>query len=157
MNFTIIPLKLKEANDFVTEHHRHNKKSQGHRFSLGTLYKNNLIGVAIVGRPVARRLDDQFVAEVLRVCIKDPAPKNACSYLYGRCWRVWQAMGGKKLITYTLASESGSSMKAVGWNKVSETKPRPTHNLGWTSRKNRTWHPVNEQLKFRWEKTNENN
>ena len=154
MNFTIIPLKLKEANDFVTEHHRHNKKTQGHRFSLGVLYKNTLIGVAIVGRPVARKLDDQFIAEVLRVCIKDPAPKNACSYLYGRCWRVWQAMGGKKLITYTLASESGSSMKAVGWNKVSETKPFK-EGKGWTTRKNRMWQPVNSQLKFRWEKSNE--
>ena len=155
MNFNIIPLKLREANDFIIEHHRHNKKSQGHRFSLGALYKNNLIGVAVVGRPVARKLDDQFVAEVLRVCIKDPAPKNACSYLYGRCWRVWQSMGGKKLITYTLASESGSSMRAVGWKKVSETKPFK-EGKGWTTRKNREWQPVNSQLKFRWEKQIEN-
>jgi len=153
MNFTVVPLSLKKANEFVTEHHRHNKKTQTHKFSIGAIYNDELVGVAIVGRPASRYLDNQFTAEVNRVCIKNPAPKNACSFLYGRCWRIWQQMGGKKILTYTLAEESGSSMKGVGWNKVSETKPRPLHNLGWTTRKGRTWHPVNAQLKFRWEQT----
>jgi hypothetical protein len=152
MTFAIVPLTLKQANDFVTEHHRHNKKCQGHRFSIGCIRDNELVGVAICGRPLSRRLDSQFVLEVLRVCIKDPAPKNACSYLYGRAWRIWQAMGGKKIITYTLASESGSSMKAVGWNKVSETKPLTKNQKGWQTRDNRINQPVNYQLKFRWER-----
>jgi hypothetical protein len=152
MTFAIVPLTLKQANDFVTEHHRHNKKCQGHRFSIGCIRDNELVGVAICGRPLSRRLDSQFVLEVLRVCIKDPAPKNACSYLYGRAWRIWQAMGGKKIITYTLASESGSSMKAVGWNKVSETKPLTKNQKGWQTRDNRITQPVNYQLKFRWER-----
>ena len=149
-NFTTIPLTLSEANDFVTEHHRHNKKCQGHRFSIGCIKDNELVGVAICGRPLSRRLDSQFVLEVLRVCIKDPAPKNACSYLYGRAWTIWQAMGGKKILTYTLASESGSSMKAVGWQKVSETKPFK-EGKGWTTRPGRVWQPVNSVLKYRWE------
>jgi hypothetical protein len=152
MTFAIVPLTLKQANDFVTEHHRHNKKCQGHRFSIGCIRDNELVGVAICGRPLSRRLDSQFVLEVLRVCIKDPAPKNACSYLYGRAWRIWQAMGGKKIITYTLASESGSSMKAVGWDKVSETKPLTKNQKGWQTRDNRITQPVNYQLKFRWER-----
>ena len=153
MNFEVVPLTLKQANEFVTEHHRHNKKCVGHKFSIGAKYKGEIVGVAICGRPIVRFLDNPTTLEVLRVCIKDPAPKNACSFLYGRCWRIWQSMGGKKILTYTLAAESGSSMKAVSWEKVSETKPRPKHHLGWTTRKNREWQPVNAQLKFRWEKT----
>ena len=151
-NFTTIPLTLSVANNFVTEHHRHNKKCQGHRFSIGCVKDNELVGVAICGRPLSRRLDSQFVLEVLRVCIKDPAPKNACSYLYGRAWTVWQAMGGKRILTYTLATESGSSMKAVGWDKISETKPLSKNAKGWETRIGRETQPVNFQPKYRWEK-----
>ena len=149
--FECVPLTLKEANNFVELHHRHNKKCQGHRFSIGCIKDNEIIGVAICGRPLSRRLDSQFNLEVLRVCIIDPAPKNASSYLYGRAWRIWQAMGGKKIITYTLASESGSSMKAVGWQKVSETKPLSTNALGWKTRDKRQDQKIYHQLKFRWE------
>jgi|TARA_B100001939_G_scaffold300634_1_gene276694 hypothetical protein len=148
--FSCIPLTLKKANEFVEKHHRHNKKCQGHRFSLGILYYNELVGVAICGRPLARKIDQELTLEVLRVCIKEPSPKNACSFIYGKCWSIWKKMGGKKIITYTLATESGSSMKAVGWKKVSETKPFK-EGKGWTTRKNRIWQPVNSILKYRWE------
>ena len=148
--FTAIPLTLKQANEFVTEHHRHNKKCQGHRFSIGANYDDDMVGVAICGRPLARRLDEQFTLEVLRVCIKEPPVKNACSFLYGRCARIWKQMGGKKILTYTLDYESGSSMKAVGWQKVSETKPFK-EGKGWTTRPGRVWQPVNSVLKYRWE------
>lgn len=150
MNFNVVPLSLREANDFVTEHHRHNKKVAFHKFSIGAIYENELVGVAIVGRTVARALDDQFVAEVLRVCIKDPAPKNACSFLYGRCWRIWQAMGGKRILTYTLPTESGSTMKALGWKNVHTTTPRKKGS-GWENREGRSWQPVIGKPKFRWE------
>ena len=153
MNFTVIPLSLKEANEFVIKHHRHNKKCLTHKFSIGAEYKEEIIGVAMCGKPIARRLDERYTLEVYRVCIKDPPPKNACSFLYGRCWRIWQSMGGKKILTYTLAEESGSSMKGVGWKKVSKTKPCKV-GKGWTTRKNRVWQPVNSQLKFRWEQIN---
>jgi len=151
MNFSVVPLSLKEANDFVTKYHRHNKKTVGHKFSIGAIHQDDLVGVAIIGRPVSRHLDEKFTVEVLRVCVKDDSPRNTCSFLYGRCWRIWQAMGGKKILTYTLAIESGSSMKAVGWEKVHTTKPVKI-GKGWTNRGNgRVWQPVNSQLKFRWE------
>ena len=51
-NLKIVPLSLKEANEFVTKYHRHNKKCQGYKFSLGAIFKNELVGVVIVGRPV---------------------------------------------------------------------------------------------------------
>ena len=157
--FKTIPLSLKAANEFVTTHHRHNKKTAGHKFSIGATLDGELIGVAICGRPVARALDNGTTLEVLRVCIKDPAPRNACSYLYARCQRIWTAMGGEKIITYTLESEPGSSLKAVNWTHAATTKKRSKNNL-WNTRRpeHKGYKSVRESqladgvIKNRWEK-----
>tara|TARA_R100001440_G_scaffold48152_1_gene68016 strand:- start:1242 stop:1676 length:435 start_codon:yes stop_codon:yes gene_type:complete len=144
-------MSIQEANEFVANFHRHSKPTQGGKFAIGASC-DGLFGVAIVGRPIARRLDDGFTAEVLRVCVNSNAPKNTCSFLYGRCWRIWQQMGGMKMITYTLQSESGSSLRGVGWKIMGETGGW-NENKGWTTRPNRDWLPIYGQLKFRWEKT----
>ena len=144
-------MSIQEANDFVANFHRHSKPTQGGKFAIGASC-DGLFGVAIVGRPIARRLDDGFTAEVLRVCVNPNAPKNTFSFLYGRCWRIWQQMGGMKMITYTLQSESGSSLRGVGWKIMGETGGW-NENKGWTTRPNRDWLPIYGQLKFRWEKT----
>ena len=146
----LIPLSLKESNLFVTNFHRHNKKVQGAKYSLGASYNDQLVGVAIIGRPVARKLDDGFTAEVTRVCVLEDAPKNTNSFLYGRAWRVWQQMGGKRMVTYTLQEESGSSLKAVGWKILGETGGWK-EGKGWQTRPGREWQPVVGQMKFRWE------
>ena len=116
-NLKVVPLSLKEANEFVTKYHRHNKKCQGHKFSLGAIFKNKLVGVVIVGRPVSRKLDNKLTLEINRNCVLDNAPKGTCSFLYSKAIKVWQTMGGKKIITYTLNYESGSSLKAVNFKK----------------------------------------
>ena len=157
--FKTIPISLKAANEFVTTHHRHNKKTAGHKFSIGAMLDGELIGVAICGRPVARALDNGTTLEVLRVCIKDPAPRNACSYLYARCQKIWTAMGGEKIITYTLESEPGSSLKAVNWLVAATTKKRSAKNL-WNTRRpeHAGYKAVREAqvadgvIKNRWEK-----
>jgi len=155
MNFTVVPLTLKFANLFITQHHRHNKRVVGCKFSIGAEYNNKLVGVAVVGRPITMRLDDMFTVEVLRCCVLENAPKNTCSFLYGRSWRIWQQMGGKKILTYTLARESGSSLKAVGWKNVHTSKPLSKNAKGWRARPNRAWQDVYSELKYRWEKKNE--
>lgn len=147
----IIPTTLREANAFVERFHRHNKKTQGHKFSVGAVAGEDLVGVAIVGRPVARKLDDGFTTEITRVCVKPEAPKNTCSFLYGRCWRIWQQMGGLRMITYTLQSESGSSLRASDWKILGETRNwKP--GKGWTTRENREWQQIHSEEKYRWEK-----
>src|SRR5690606_14200872 len=108
------------------------------RFAIGARYDGQLIGVAIVGRPVSRQLQDGLTAEVLRVCT-DGAERRlpnghtvpVCSMLYQRCWRAWQAMGGQRLVTYTLASEPGSSLRGAGWKLVGEVETKP-EGKGWT-------------------------
>lgn len=118
--YAVVPLPLTEANAFVVEHHRHHGKVVGHKFSMGVADANGEIhGVAIVGRPVARRLDDGLTLEITRVATD--GAKDACSALYGACRRAAFALGYKRLVTYTLASESGVSLKASGYRMVAES------------------------------------
>ena len=148
---TVVPITLREANDFVESFHRHNGRTSrdGGKFAIGVVMDGSLIGVAIVGRPLSRCLDDSFTAEILRTCVLDSAPKGTNSFLYSRCWRIWQAMGGLKMVTYTLETESGASLKGAGWNMPVKVLG---HKNGWSSTgRSREWQPIYGQQKFRWE------
>src|SRR5579885_1695433 len=140
-----VPLHLKEANDFVAQHHRHNRPTVGGKFALGAALHGQLVGVAIAGRPVCRRLDDGKTLEVLRVCT-DGTP-NACSFLYARTAKIARLMGYQRLITYTLASESGASLRAVG---ARPTGPLESHEWGNPARPHKS-QPVYHEPKYRWE------
>jgi len=108
------PIELKDANEFVAKHHRHHRPVQGHRFSLSAWSGENLVGVVIVGRPVARLAGSPLeVLEVTRLCT-DGTP-NACSALYAAAARAGREMGYKKIQTYILETEHGTSLKASGW------------------------------------------
>ncbi|MEK4532099.1 XF1762 family protein [Solibacillus sp. FSL K6-1554] len=112
--FETTPVSLKEAQLFVEAYHRHHKKPQGHRVSIGVALNGHLIGVIIGGRPVSRHMDDRKTFEITRCCVKEGF-KNAVSYLYGEICRAAKSLGYKRAITYTLISESGTSMRAVGF------------------------------------------
>lgn len=109
----IVPLTLREANDVVARLHRHHKPARGHRFSLGCMDGNQLVGAVIVGRPVARLVEWRTVAEVVRL-VTNGTP-NACSFLYGAAARVTKEMGFDKIQTYILENEPGTSLRASGW------------------------------------------
>lgn len=144
----IVPCTLREARAFVTQHHRHHQAPQGGLFALACagVMPEDVVGVAIVGRPVARMADDGFTAEVTRLCVIECGPKGACSALYAACWRACRAMGYRRLITYTLATESGASLRGAGWRLIGEAGG------GSWSRRERPridTHPT--QRKLRWE------
>jgi len=143
-----IPITLKEANDFVEQYHRHSRRTvrDSGKFAIGATTGEGMVGIAIVGRPIARLLNDGYTAEVTRVCVLKDSPKNTCSFLYGRCWRIWQQMGGKRMITYTLQKEKGSSLKGAGWKIMGETSKGNWSRKG----RERDWQPIYGQLKFRW-------
>ena len=153
MDFDIIPVTIRAANDFVEKYHRHNKKVQGARFAVGCLSNLELVAVGIVGRPVARKLDNGLTAEITRLCAMPGAPKNACSFLYGRCWRIWQQMGGKRMITYTFKKEDGGSIRATGWRMIGATRGFGDHLKGWQTRPNREKQDNVKEPKYRWEIT----
>lgn len=115
------PLTLTQANEYVEKLHRHHKKVQGHRFSIGLWEQDTLIGVAICGRPVARLVPQDQVLEVTR--LRTDGSKNACSQLYGACARVAREMGFHKIQTYILHSETGTSLVASGWQLSHTTAP----------------------------------
>lgn len=147
------PITLAKANDFVVKHHRHNGRTarNGGKWAVGVNYAGALVAVAIVGNPLSATLMDGYTAEVLRVCTNENAPKGTCSLLYSACWRCWRAMGGRRMMTYTLPSESGASLRGAGWSNVGTTKPVGE---GW--RKNdhlqtRTYSAVMAEAKLRWE------
>lgn len=147
------PITLRKANDFVAAHHRHNGRTSrnGGKWAVAIEQEGETVGVAIVGNPLSATLMDGYTAEVLRVCVRDDAGKGACSKLYAACWRAWRAMGGRRLITYTLQSESGASLRGAGWKVVGETKPVKE---GWRKsdhlNENRTYIDVMGQIKWRW-------
>jgi hypothetical protein len=116
---THVRIELAEANAFVRKHHRHHGEVVGHLFSLGAALNNEIIGVAIVGRPVARMRDDGLTVEITRLCTD--GTRNACSFLYGAYARAAFALGYKRIGTYILAAENGATMKASGWRLIGET------------------------------------
>ncbi|GAH46961.1 unnamed protein product, partial [marine sediment metagenome] len=116
MTLIIVPIKLKEAKEFVKRHHRHHNPPVGHICSLAVACDDKIVGVAIIGRPIARALDKGFTAEVTRLCTD--GTQNACSALYAAAWRAARSLGYKKLITYILNTEPGTSLIAAGWKCV---------------------------------------
>lgn len=129
MNLTlhIVPVGFAVASEFVASHHRHHKPPPGMKFALGVAEGDELVGVAMVGRPVARHFDDGLTLEVNRTAVADNTA-NANSMLYGAAWRAAKALGYRRLITYTQEGESGASLRGAGWRVVAELKPR----AGWS-------------------------
>lgn len=117
---TAKPIERKAANAFVDALHRHHSHTVGDKCRVACYDGDKLVGVAQLGRPVARALDDGATIEVLRLCTDGTA--NACSFLYGRAARIARELGYKKVITYILCSESGASLKASGWHKEADTQ-----------------------------------
>jgi hypothetical protein len=115
-HLTLVPTSLKVANAYVAEHHRHNRPVAAGVCVVGIREGERLCGVAIIGRPVARMLDDGYTAEVRRVCTD--GTYNACSMLLRAAWRAVKALGYRKLITYTLPEEGGASLRAAGFKLV---------------------------------------
>jgi hypothetical protein len=150
VSLILVPITLREAAAFIESWHRHHDPPRGCIFCVGVADSDSVgdsfAGVAVVGRPVSRMLQDGWTAEVTRVATN--GTRNACSILYGAAWRAARALGYLKLVTYTLPEEGGASLRGAGWKVIGEAGG------GSWSRKDRPrvdTHPT--QAKLRWEKT----
>lgn len=143
IRLTAVPLDLDEANTFVADLHRHHKPAIGHKFSIGAALGDKIVGVCIIGRPVARLRDDGLTLEVTRLCTD--GTRNACSFLYGKAARAAFALGYKRIGTYILESEAGTSVRAAGWRLISEVRGR-----SWScpSRPRVDTHPLQGKLLY---------
>lgn len=146
----IIPITLKEANAFVSVNHRHHDAVRGCKFAIGLQKTTDnvpkLIGVAICGRPVSRYLDDRYTLEINRLCTTETG--NCCSMLYGACAKIAKDMGYRKVITYILKSESGTSLKASGF----VLEDACCGGKSWTGQRKRPNGKTPEEMKQRWSK-----
>lgn len=142
----LVPITITDAIEFVRQHHRHHDPPLSGLFSVGVAVEGStdVCGVAIVGRPKARMIQDGWTAEVTRLATD--GTRNACSILYSAAWRAARALGYRRLVTYTLPEEGGASLRAAGWQLIGEvgggswscpSRPRVDH------------HPL--QGKLRWE------
>lgn len=114
----LVPITFRKACAYIEQHHRHHGRPQGWLWGVGVEADGVLVGVACIGRPVARMLDDGLTCEVTRLCTD--GTKNAASMLYGAAARAAKSLGYRRIITYTLASEPGVSLKASGWRDDGE-------------------------------------
>lgn len=138
--YTAVPLTREAANTFIATHHRHHAPVVGDIFRVGLALDGDVIGVVVVGRPVARARDDGYTAEVTRCCVREmPEAKHAASKLYGMAWRIAREMGYRRMGTYTLASESGASLRAAGWRMLHEV---PGRSWDTPSRRRTDKHPT---------------
>lgn len=141
----IKPIHLKEANEYVKTFHRHNIPTVGGKFAISVVDGKYLHGVAVCGRPTARKSDNGTTLEIYRCCTD--GTYNACSMLYGACCRIARDMGYKKVVTYTLDTEPGTSLKASGF--ICEGEAGGKH---WTGERKRDYFVAPEQMKQRWVK-----
>lgn len=117
---------------------------------------DRLCGVAIAGRPVARKLDDGLTIEISRVCTD--GTRNACSKLYAACAKAARALGYRRVITYTLQSEPGTYVRAAGFEVAEKnaggmswsvpSRPREVEQITMFG----TIRKYPEEMKIRWEK-----
>ncbi|WP_433860214.1 XF1762 family protein [Streptomyces kronopolitis] len=143
----LVPVRQKDAKDFVALWHRHHRPPAGAVFSVGAADDDGVLrAVAMVGRPVARMLDNGQTLEVTRTATDGTA--NANSLLYGAAWRAARALGYTRLITYTQAGESGASLRGAGWRVLAQRPPR----RGWDCRSRpRTSRGVDQVARTLWE------
>jgi len=139
------PLTLRQALAALKEWHRHHKTDRGHRWSIGACVGNELVGVVIAGRPKGPGWDHYRDIEACRLATN--GHKNACSFLYGRAARAAREMGYRIIVTYTLESEPGTSLRAAGW--ICDGRVR-RDGKGWQNRPGRQ--AENQGPKVRWHK-----
>ena len=128
MSLRLVPTDVQTARRFVVQHHRHSKVPKRWLFAAGVANgdSDDLVGVAIAGRPVAQELCDGYTLEVTRCCTD--GTDNVPSMLYAAMARAAKALGYRRIITYTLESEPGTTLRACGWRPVATTRDRPWHN-----------------------------
>ena len=103
---------------WIKEHHRHHAPPQGWRYGFVASRGGAVVGVAVIGRPVARALSG---AEVTRLCTWGSSRAR-----YGAASALLRAAADAEpeIVTYTLAIEGGASLRAAGWVEEARLRPR---------------------------------
>ena len=127
MKLELVPVTLTDAKKFVGKHHEHNEAPLSWKFGTGVSADGELVGIAMVGRPQGRGLDQYLSVEITRVCLSEKGTyRNAASMLYGAACRMAAAGGYRTAYTYTLEEEDAASVRAAGFTLDAELGERET-------------------------------
>ncbi len=148
MTLALQPIDFDEACRFIKRLHRHHRPPLGSKFQIGVNDGKKLVGVIIAGRPIGRRIDDGVTTEATRCCTD--GTRNACSMLYGAAWRATQALGYWRMVTYTLPSEGGASLKAAGAVFVGMAGKKGGGGWSCETRPRLDDHPTEEKWRWEW-------
>jgi len=157
MTLKLVPINLVDANKLVAKWHRHNGVLRGGSFfniGLFDTERNETVGAVTAGAVSARGLTVPWACEIRRL-VTDGS-KNACSMLYGASWRAAQALGYEGMITYTLTSEGGTSLRASNWRldedhiptRVWKSRSPEFAHLKWSDRPSSSNSPA--LPRYRW-------
>lgn len=146
------PCTIRQAASFVAAHHRHSEPPRGGRFAIAGLCGEpaDIVGVVIVANPISRHYMDGATAEITRCCVAPAAPRNTSSRLMRAAWRAWAAMGGVRMVTYTLTAESGASLRGAGFRLIGGCRKNNPWNVPNRPRRARAIEHLEKQ---RWELT----
>lgn len=128
MGLELQPITQREASRWIEEHHRTHTPPRGWKFGIAVNDGDKVVGVITIGRPVSHNLDDGWTAEITRCCTN--GFPNAASMLYGAAARASRAMGYRRVITYTLKRERGTSLRAAGWTYLYSTSGGSWNRIG---------------------------
>ncbi len=109
----VVPLTKQQADDFVEEHHSHLGKPRLYSWCVGVAEDARLCCVATAGQPLAYQLCDGLTVEINRVA--SDGTRHAASMAIGALARALLAIGYRRLLSYTILGEAGTSYKAAGW------------------------------------------
>lgn len=106
------PISIRHASTFVREHHRHHEAPRGAKFALAAWHEGQLVGVAMIGRPVSRALDNGTTAEVIRVATGRYAERLFISL---RCREAGRSSDGLSKSRYLHTDRGKRGEPARGW------------------------------------------
>lgn len=147
----IVPVSITEARAFVEKHHKHHHAPPGASFAVGVACLGRLVCVALVGRPISPELDaDPTIAELTRGA-SDGSTWGAASLCTRTAGEAAVLLGYRRVVSYTLLGERGTSYRKAGWRVTGLRVYAPTA-VGWNNRPGRApTSQVSRHPKVRWE------
>lgn len=122
MNLVCAPITRDAARTWVRRHHKHLPSFVGWLFGVAVKADGEVCCVAVLGRPVARALQDGSTAEVTRVASRSACPvPHAASKALAALARAATALGYTRLVSYTREDEKGTTYRAAGWRPTGIT------------------------------------
>ncbi|WP_425498956.1 MULTISPECIES: XF1762 family protein [Halobacteriales] len=118
----------------------------GWKAAFGARHKSNLIAVCVLGRPVARMVDEDKEISITRYGSRPERPSNTGSWLIARA-RKWAFLEGYQRISAHagVAGNKGTIYSAAGFKLVREEKAQGD---SWQSREGRS--SVDDFVRRKW-------